>query len=282
MGVLLILVSGAAFGAMAVLARVAYRTGTDPGTLLFLRFLLAGLALAVYMWARRIRFPRGRLLLILALMGGVWYFIQSLAYYTALTVASAGLVVLLLYLYPAMVVLISAVILREPLSRPKLVSLGLALAGTFLTIGPGQGGEVLGVLLALSAAVLYAGYVIVGGKVMEQTAAIPATTVVTLSAALSFGGLVASQGPRLPELSIGWAATLGTAACCLIALCAFFAGIERVGPANAAILSTVEPLVAVVLAAFFLGERIAPVRLVGGLCILLAVAFLARAELVRT
>jgi drug/metabolite transporter (DMT)-like permease len=56
------------------------------------------------------------------------------------------------------------------------------------------------------------------------------------------------------------------------------AGLERVGSTNAAVLSTVEPLVVVLLAALFLGEAIQPLRLAGGLCILATVVFLARAE----
>jgi drug/metabolite transporter (DMT)-like permease len=281
-GILLILASGMAFGAMTALAPVAYGAGTSPSTLLFLRFAISGLALAAYMGVLRLGFPKGRILLVLMLMGGVWYFCQSLAFFTALSMASASLAALLLYLYPAVVALISAVVLREPLTRRRLLALALALAGTFLTIGPDGGGETLGILLALGAAFLYAGYIIVGDKVMKQAAAIPATTVVMLAAALSFGGLVAAQGIQLPDRGVGWLAVLGIAACCIIALGGFFAGLKRVGPANTAILSTVEPLVAVVLAAILLNERLAPVQLVGGLCILIAVVFLARDEFART
>jgi drug/metabolite transporter (DMT)-like permease len=56
------------------------------------------------------------------------------------------------------------------------------------------------------------------------------------------------------------------------------AGIERVGSTNAAVLSTIEPVVVVLLAALLLGEAVEPLRLIGGLFILLTVAFLARTE----
>lgn len=282
-GTLLILISGMAFGAMTVLAPIAYGASTSPSTLLFLRFSLAGLALAAYMGVRGIKFPKGRVLLVLVLMGGLWYFSQSLVYFTALTMVSASLVALLLYLYPVVVALIVAVVYREPLTRSRLAALLLALAGTALTIGPGGGGgKVLGIFLALGAALLYAGYIIVGDKVMEHTEAVPATTVIMLAAALSFGGLVVAQGIQLPQSGIGWQASVATAACTIVALAAFFAGLKRIGPANAAILSTVEPLIAVGLAALLLNERLAPIQFVGGACILIAVVFLTREDYART
>ena len=281
-GILLILISAMAFGAMTALAPLAYGAGTSPSTLLFLRFTLSGLVLAAYMVLRKIRFPKGRVLLALVLMGGVWYFCQSLAYFTALTMASASLVALLLYLYPVVVALMAAAVYREPLTRPRVVALGLALAGTALTIGPGGGGETLGIVLALGAALIYAGYIVVGGKVMEQAEAIPATAVIMLAAALSFGSLGIVQGMQFPQSTGGWQAIVAIAACSIIALGGFFAGLKRIGPANAAILSTVEPLVAVGLAALLLNERLAPLQFVGGLCILIAVVFLTRDDFVRT
>src|SRR5205807_5061198 len=56
-------------------------------------------------------------------------------YYTALTLASVSLVAMLLYLYPALVHLLAAVLLRERLYRDQLEALGLALGGALLTIG---------------------------------------------------------------------------------------------------------------------------------------------------
>jgi drug/metabolite transporter (DMT)-like permease len=59
---------------------------------------------------------------------------------------------------------------------------------------------------------------------------------------------------------------------------AFFAGLEKVGPVVASLLSTVEPLVAVLLGALLLGERLTLLQGVGGLLILTAVVLLARPE----
>jgi uncharacterized membrane protein len=125
-GLLLIAISAASFGVMPILARFAYAAGADPITTLWLRFGIAAVVMTVIMLVRRMPFPRGRVLLGLVLMGAVGYAGVSLAYFTALTMASAGLVALLLYLYPALVMLLSVLFLRERLSRVKVEVLFLA------------------------------------------------------------------------------------------------------------------------------------------------------------
>ena len=62
------------------------------------------------------------------------------------------------------------------------------------------------------------------------------------------------------------------------AITLYFAGLERIGPTRASTLSTLEPLVTVMLAAIVLGERIAPMQIAGGALILAAVVLLARAR----
>jgi drug/metabolite transporter (DMT)-like permease len=154
----------------------------------------------------------------------------------------------------------------------------MALAGAVLTIGPNREGESSGILLALTAAVLYATYIVVGAQLMERVDPLPATTVIMLAAAMSYGSIVGVEGFQAPSETGGWIAIVATAVCSIIAIGTFFAGLEKVGASNAAVLSTVEPFVTVGLAALVLRERIEPMQLVGGFCILIAVAFLTRTE----
>ncbi len=65
----------------------------------------------------------------------------------------------------------------------------------------------------------------------------------------------------------------------MLAVVTFLAGLERVGPTNAATLSTIEPVVTVILAALVLDEAITPLRIAGGVMILLAVILLTRSKL---
>ena len=99
-GVLLIALSAASFGAAPIFARIAYASGADPITVLFLRFSLAAVIMILFMAGRSHPLPRGRNLIALSLMGGVGYVAVSFCYFTALTMTSASLVAVLLYLYP--------------------------------------------------------------------------------------------------------------------------------------------------------------------------------------
>ena len=85
------------------------------------------------------------------------------------------------------------------------------------------------------------------------------------------------RAPQLPGAWWGWAATVAIAVVCtVVAILAFFAGLKRIGPARAAIASTLEPVVTVVLAWAVLGESLSAMQLLGGALVLGAAARLAR------
>ena len=65
----------------------------------------------------------------------------------------------------------------------------------------------------------------------------------------------------------------------IIPVVTFLAGLERIGPTNAAMLSTIEPIITVLLAAWLFGDKLLPIVMVGGGLILVAVILLTRAEL---
>ena len=146
-GALYVAISATAFGAMAIFARQAYAGGADVMAVLLLRFVIAALLMTGLMLATGRRWPRGRNLLLLMVMGGLCYVAQSMSFFSALKYASAGLVALLLYLYPFIVTVLGALVLRQRLGRRRLLAVLAALFGTALTLGAGGGfaGEARGV-----------------------------------------------------------------------------------------------------------------------------------------
>ena len=277
MGVALVALSAACFGAMAIFARFARADGVDVLALLFLRFVIAGGVMALVMCLSRRAWPRGRNLTVLALMGGVGYVGQSLCFFLALDHASAGLVALLLYLYPFLVMLIGVIFLGERLSALRAGAVLAALLGTGLSIGPGLAGSVIGVGLGVGAALIYSIYILVGGRVLKEEDPLAAATVVMLAAATVFGIGVVLDGPRFPVSFAGWASVLAIALLSTVfAMAGFFAGIKRLGASDAATLSTLEPVVTFVLAALFLDEPVTPLQMAGGAIVLSAVIALAR------
>ncbi len=277
-GYIFTIISAVSFGIMPILARFAYASGADPITVLFLRFLTATILMFAILFVRKTPLPRGKTLFHLFLLGGLGYVGQSMCYFNALTLASASLVSLLLYLYPVLVTVLSALFLKDRITPVKLAALGLALVGAFLTIGFSGEGSPLGIVLGLSAAVIYSVYIVAGSKVMQNVQALPASAVIMASAGLVYGGLAAVRGTVLPATAGGWWAILGIAVLCtVVAITTFMAGIERIGPTNASTVSTLEPVVAVLLAGLLLGESLSPLKIAGGVLILAAVVILTRA-----
>ena len=88
------------------------------------------------------------------------------------------------------------------------------------------------------------------------------------------------NGAHSPATNSGWLAIAGIVLIAtVIPVVMFLTGLEMIGPTNAAMLSTLEPVVTVLLAAWLFQERLTPVALLGGGLILIAVILLTRNEL---
>jgi len=282
LGAAYIIASALCFGSMPVFARAAYAAGADTQTLLLLRFSIASALLWAVFAAKGTRLPRGRWLAVLAAMGGLGYAGQSFFYFTALTLASAGLVALVLYLYPALVALLARVLFGHALSRLQLAAVAMALAGSVLTVGRAGDATPLGIALAALAASTYAGYILTGSRLPAEVTPTASSTVIITGAAASYAVIAAVRGVRLPGTPAGWGATLAIAVVCTVMAISFFqAGLQRLGAVRASIYSTVEPAFTVALGVALLGERLTPTRIAGGALILGAVILLARADLAR-
>ena len=179
MGIAYVVASAVAFGAMAILARIAYASGVDTPTLLALRFAIAAAAMVAIALIRRTPLPRGASLGALILLGALGYGGQAFSFFTALTLAPAGVVALLLYLHPALVALLAAFFLHERLTRVKAWALAIALAGTVLTIAPALGPSAAdeagarvaaGIGFAIAAAVFYSFYIVAGAWLGRRVA----------------------------------------------------------------------------------------------------------------
>lgn len=279
-GALYIIISAASFGTLAIFGRLAYAEGIDTFTLLFLRFTFSAILMSALLIIRREKLPAGRTLLLLLIgMGAIGYVGQSFTYLSAIKYASAGLVALLLYLYPTIVAVLSVIFLKEKLTSIKIAALISATLGAMLTADP-QGGQWLGAVFALASAIIYSIYIIVGDGVMKQVSALPSSTIIFTAAGFVYAILTAVNKPHWPATSSGWLVVIGIAVIAtVIPVTTFLAGLKLIGATNAAMLSTLEPVVTVILAAWLFNESLPPLSLLGGGLILAAVIMLTRGEL---
>jgi len=276
MGPLLCLLSAACFGAMAIFGKLAYDADVGVGDLLFVRFGLAAAILLAVAAARGVLrgLPRRALLAGLA-MGAVGYAAQSGLFFGALERMDASLLALILYVYPATVLLAAVALGRERATPRRVVALIVALAGITLVLGSAASGglDALGAAMGLGAALTYTAYILAGDRVGAGVPPLALAALVCCGATLTFGlASIPRGGPDLALSADGWLAIAGIVVVSTVgAILLFFAGLARVGPSAASILSTLEPVVTVGLAAAAFGESLSPLQLLGGALVLSAV-----------
>jgi drug/metabolite transporter (DMT)-like permease len=280
-GLAMCVASGAAFGAMAIFGKLAYEQGATVGTLLATRFALAAALFWALIAARGgARIARRDALAGLAL-GAVGYASQAGCYFAALRRIDASLLSLLIYTFPAIVAVAAVALGRERADARRAVALVLASSGIAMVVaGAGAGAlDPLGAALGAAAAVVYSAYILLGDGIAGRVDARTLSALVCTGAAFTLAVASAALGDLRPgELTLagwGWLAALA-AVSTVGAISLFFAGLRRVGPTAASILSTVEPLVTVVLAFLVFGETLGIVQTFGGALVLAAVVTLAR------
>jgi len=279
MGAALCLLSAACFGAMAIFGKLAYDQDVSAGDLLLLRFALAAVVLgAIATAGGALRGVPRRLLAAGFAMGAAGYATQAGLFFLALERMDASLLALLLYTYPALVTVAAIVLRRERGTTRRFVALGAALAGTALVLaGAGTGAlDPVATLMALGAALTYTVYILVGDRVVAGVPSVGLAALVCAGAATTFAvaGVVSGDpGVDVSAAGLGWVAAIALVST-VGAILAFFAGLARVGPSAAAILSTLEPVVTVALAAAAFGESLSAVQLAGGGLVLAAVVVL--------
>jgi drug/metabolite transporter (DMT)-like permease len=278
-GVALTALSAAFFGSLAIYGKFADRMGIPLAELLAVRFTAAAVILWGLALLRRERLWWGRRSAGFVVMG-LLYVGQAAAYFASLQTIPAAVTSILLYLYPAVVMLMAAAFLGERLTGVRVLALLIAVAGVVTVVNPlGVGGSIdsVGVLFGLATAAIYATYILVGRALLRDVPAVVATAAIATTAGITLA-VVGAAGGQLRPLDVGgWALALSMAVVATaIPATMFLAGLARVGATRAAIISTLEPATTVVLATLLLGEDLGPVRLVGGAMILAAAVIVAR------
>jgi drug/metabolite transporter (DMT)-like permease len=298
LGVALVLVAGASFASGSIFATLAYEAGLDWVTLMWWRFLigasLAWLWVAISPGRRSIVRSMPRRQVVIALGLGALYTGNAGTYYAGIETVPAALAGVLVYIYPVFVALLSLRFATRLPGRRPWIALGLAIAGVVLALGGVDvGGEVpvSGLLLILASAAIYSVWIVLSARLSgerrdrlgqdapeEAEAASDAgvTTAFMMAATAVVFGVIALLGGRsvVPGAIPGdaWPYLIGIGAIAsFLAIQSLYAGARRVGAAQAALISTTEPLFIVVLAFLVLDQRLDPIQLVGAALILVGV-----------
>jgi drug/metabolite transporter (DMT)-like permease len=297
LGIVLVVVSAAGFASGTILSQPIYDTGLDWLQLLAWRFAIgAGLAWAwlLVSGSRRAALVRlGPRQAAVAAGLGVWYTGNAGTYYAGLQWVPPSLAGVLVYLYPAIVAVLSIRYATRLSGRRPWIALAIALVGVILALGGidlDPPPPVYGLVLILASPLIYAGWIVLSARLAgERTdrlahespdesraddAAAATTLMISATAAVFVGAAIVTGRPlapgRIPSEAWPYLVAIGFAST-FLAIQTFYAGAQRIGAAQAALVSTVEPLMIVSLAAVLLGDVLAPVQLVGAGLILVGV-----------
>lgn len=281
-GAALVALAAVCFATLGPLTRFAGEAGVEPLVLITWRAAVGALLVAAFLLAvraatgRRASVPlasiprRDRGYMLAAVLAGA---LVNLGVFLAFVRISIALALLIFYLYPTLVAVVSALRFGEPFDRLRATALGASLLGLILVFA-GAGGlgslDLLGVGLAFLAAVSQTFYVLAArhgfasipsGQAVAITLAGGAVFYVVLAALLGTLGSMAQPLASTDALAIVvFVGTVGAG----VPTLAYIMGIRRLGPPRAAILATLEPVVAVTLAAVLLAEIPLPLQLLGG------------------
>lgn len=267
-----VIVSAACFSTLAIFTTLAYAEGARPLPLLTWRFALVTVLMAAWLV---IRSPRALIdgaadLPRYAGLSLTGYGAASVGFFYALEHASASVVAVLLYTYPAMVALLAWVFLGEQFTRTRLLAIALTFVGCTLVIGLG-GSDLqvsgLGVALALAAALGYSVFNLLSFKVVARRGRLVVMTYTFGMSALALALISLVAGETLSPAS--WTPKLALMLGLIVLVPTFLAvvlylrGIRGLGAPQAAIVSTMEPLFTIALAALILGDRLTALQWVG-------------------
>jgi drug/metabolite transporter (DMT)-like permease len=271
LGLSLVLLSGVCWALTAVMSKVGIELGLSEYEINTVRTLVAAAFLAFFvLFVRRTKFRiSAAVLALVLLLGAIDFGLGGVLFIASLRHIDASMAFLLVYTYPAMVVLISVAIGREKPRPSTFAALVLTFIGVALVLEAGWAIESeawIGIAFVAAAALIFSVYIVACEWLMDS---LSSSQVAFLS--LAGGGIamllvVPFSGFRMqlilqPRnlLVLALLAVVGTA----FSMILFLMGMRHIGASRAAIFTTVEPVFVVLMAWMILGEVLSPVQMAG-------------------
>lgn len=247
----------------------------SSGELALYRAVLAALLIAVFLLLTKQRIPfaniKKEVPLLLAsgvAMGINWILLFEAYKYTTVSVATLSY-----YFAPVIVTVVCPVLFKEKLTGKQIICFIMSTLGLVLITGIGDigsGNDFVGILFGLGAAVFYA-TVILLNKFIKNVKGIHRTFLQFLSAiVILVPYVIMTRGVTLGNLNgIGWVNLLIVGLIHTgVTYCMYFSSLKELPGQKAAILSYIDPLVAVMISVTILGESMTLWQMIGGILIL--------------
>lgn len=279
-GLLATMISAVFFGFIPLFVKTICAGGGNSVSAAFYRFFLSVPVLYIYLKAEGIsmRITRTEFAKI-ALITIFGYGGTAVLLFSSYNFIPSGMSTTIHFMYPVFTILGCMIFFKEKVSPLKLLCVALCFGGILLFYNGESGGSVLGMALSFLSGVTYAFYTIYleksGLQKMENLKLIFYMNTVAAAMILVMALLTAQFTLRLTPLAWGTAVFFATATS-LIGVLGYQIGVKCIGPQNAAILSTFEPITSVIVGVLVYREAFSARTLLGCLCVLSAVVIVAK------
>ncbi|NQN50000.1 EamA family transporter [Streptococcus suis] len=280
-GTLITLIAGIAWGLSGVSGQYLIGRGMSVQLITSMRLMVSGLVLLgpCVVTARRnllALLKNGRAMLAVCFFALFGLALNQLAYLQAIAYTNAATATVLQYLCPILVLAYTCLKDRQRPTGVEVISIVLAIVGTFFIATHGQLTELaitpLGLAWGLFSALTYALYIILPAQVIDQYGSLS-----VIGLGMLMGGLMVTFGLQtwqepfqLDSGSVfGLVGIVGVGT--IFAYTVFLKGVTMVGPVNASLLASIEPVASIIFAVWLVNEVFTSMDLVGMVCILLAV-----------
>lgn len=233
--------------------------------------MLTGLYLAVF--KKRIVFKNIMSELPLILVSGAAMGVNWILLFESYRFTSVSIATLSYYFAPVIVTAVSPFLFHERLTAKQIICFAMSTMGVIMITGVGGisgDGDLKGIALGLSAAVFYAAVILLNKRIKAVDGINRTFIQFVAAAAVLLPYTAVADGFNLMSLDISGTMNLLTVGLFHtgITYCLYFSSITGITGQQAAVLSYIDPLVAVVMSVTVLGESITPLQAVGGLMIL--------------
>ena len=260
------------FGALPL-----YEEGVNTASVLFYRFSMAVLMLAVMLIVERKSFSvkKGELKTLASL--GALFAVSSITYYQSFRFMDAGIASTILFVYPVMVAVIMAAFFKESVTLSTVSAIILALLGIGLLYRGGEGATLstMGIVLVMLSSLSYAVYIVIVNQSSIRMSSLKLTFYVLLicmMCLLVYSFTSPDLQIQLPPTPRAWfyACWLGLVPT-VLSLVLMTIAVHEIGATPTAIMGALEPLTAVAIGVMLFGESLTIRLVVGIVFILLAV-----------
>lgn len=282
------LIASATFGLIPIFSIPALENGIGLDSLLFYRFSLASVLVALLMWIKKIPFDIQKGELGISFILGTLYAITALWLTEAYLYIPSGVVTTIHFLYPVVVSLIMFVFYKDKLTIPILIAMIMAVGGVYMLSGgntPGESIHIKGLMLVLTTVVTYAVYIVgMNRSRIAKLDSMKATFYILLSGAIVFLINLIIKGDLpdpMPNLKTTIDVLMVSFLPTLVSDLTLILAIRYIGSTTTAILGCMEPLTAVCMGVLFLNEHLLPMQIGGIVVVLLAVSIVILGSYIR-